>query len=131
MKKLMFAFLLSLTALLPSVAMADCFECGRIKSIEAYTTHRSSTGGAVAGAVVGGLIGNQVGSGDGKTVATVAGAAGGAYVGKKVAENSEKTMYRIVVRMEDGHLETVKQSSIKDLKVGSSVRIRNGKAVRL
>ena len=131
MKKLMFAFLLSLTALLPAVASADCFDCGRIKSIEAYTGHRSSTGGAIAGAVVGGLIGNQVGKGDGKTVATVAGAAGGAYVGKKVAENSEKTKYRIVVRMEDGHLETVTQNSVKGLKVGSAVRIRNGKAVHL
>lgn len=131
MNKLIFAFLLSFAALLPSVASADCFDCGRIKSIEAYTGHRSSTGGAIAGAVVGGLIGNQVGKGDGKTVATVAGAAGGAYAGKKIAENSEKTKYRIVVRMEDGHLETVHQSSIKGLKVGSAVRIRNGKAVRL
>jgi len=132
MKKLIAIVLLALVTLAtPMLASADCFDCGRIKSIEAYTGHRSGTGGAIAGAVVGGLIGNQVGGGDGKKVATVAGAVGGAYAGKKIAENSEKTKYRIVVRMEDGHLETVTQSSIKNLKVGSSVRIRDGKAVRL
>ena len=132
MKKILFACLMSLAALAtPVLASADCFDCGRIKSIEAYTGHRNATGGAIAGAVVGGLLGHQVGKGDGKTVATVAGAAGGAYAGKKIAENSEKTRYRIVVRMQDGRLERVEQTSIKGLKVGSSVRIRNGKAVHL
>ena len=132
MKKFLLACLLALTAVAtPMLEMADCFDCGRIKSIEAYTGHRNTTGGAIAGAVVGGLIGNQVGKGDGKTVATVAGAAGGAYAGKKIAENSEKTRYRITVRMEDGRIERVDQASIKGLKVGSSVRIKNGKAVRL
>ena len=114
-----------------SSVLAQCVDCGRVQRIEAYTTNRSGTGGAIAGAVVGGLLGNQVGGGTGKTVATVAGVAGGAYAGKKIAENSEKTRYRIVVRMEDGRLERVEQSSIKGLKVGTSVRIRNGKAVRL
>ena len=132
MKKLIAIFLFALITLAtPMLAAADCFDCGRIKSIEAYTGNRSGTGGAIAGAVVGGLLGNQVGSGDGKKVATVAGAVGGAFAGKKIAENSEKTKYRIVVRMEDGRLETVTQSSIKNLKVGTSVRVRDGKAVRL
>lgn len=132
MKKLIVMFLLSLVALAtPVLASAECFDCGRIQSIEAYTTNRSGTGGAVAGAVVGGVVGNQIGGGTGKTLATVGGAVGGGYLGKKIAENSEKTKYRVVVRMEDGRLETVTQSSVKDLKVGSSVRIKNGKAVRL
>ena len=132
MTKLIAVLLFALLSLAtPMPASADCFDCGRIKSIEAYTGNRSGTGGAIAGAVVGGLIGNQVGGGDGKKVATVAGAVGGAYAGKRIAENSEKTKYRIVVRMEDGRLETVSQSSVKNLKVGTSVRVRNGKAVRL
>ena len=132
MKKLIAVLLFSLMALaMPMLASADCFDCGRIKSIEAYSGHRSGTGGAIAGAVVGGVIGNQIGGGDGKKLATVAGAVGGAYAGKRIAENSDKTKYRIVVRMEDGRLETVTQSSIKNLKVGISVRIRDGKAVRL
>ena len=132
MNKLIAVFLLALITLAtPMLATADCFDCGRIKSIEAYTGNRSGTGGAVAGAVVGGLIGNQVGGGDGKKLATVAGVVGGAYAGKKIAENSGKTRYRIAVRMDDGRLETVTQSSIKNLQVGTSVRIRDGKAVRL
>lgn len=132
MKKLITVLMFSLMTLaMPMLASADCFDCGRIKSIEAYTGHRSGTGGAIAGAVVGGVIGNQVGGGDGKKLATVAGVVGGAYAGKKIAENSDKTKYRVVVRMEDGRLETVTQNSVKNLRVGTSVRIRDGKAVRL
>ena len=129
MKKI-FAVLLSIAALaMPLAAMADCSGCGTISKIEPYTTHKSTTGGAVAGALVGGLLGNQVGGGTGKTVATVAGAAGGADAGKKIAENSEKTMYRVTVRMEGGRDETVEQSSVKNMHVGSPVRISKGKAV--
>ena len=133
MKQYFLASVLALAALLgaPPPALAACGDCGRIKSIEAYTTNRSGTGGAVAGAVVGGLIGNQVGSGDGKKLATVAGAVGGAVAGKKIAENSQKTRHKVTVRMDDGHLETVHQGSVSGLRVGSAVRIRNGKAVRL
>ncbi len=132
MNKLIAIILLALAIVAtPMLASADCFDCGRITSIEAYTGHRSGTGGAIAGALVGGVVGNQVGGGDGKKLATVAGVVGGAYAGKKIAENSGKTRYRIVVRMENGRLETVTQGSIKNLKVGNSVRIRDGRAVRL
>jgi hypothetical protein len=84
MKKLIAMFLLCLVALAtPMMASAECFDCGKIKSIEAFTGNRSGTGGAVAGAVVGGLLGNQVGGGTGKTVATVAGVAGGAMPARR------------------------------------------------
>lgn len=132
MKKLFALFLVALFAIgTPFAVLAGCENCGKIKSIEPYSSHRSSTGGAVAGAVVGGLLGNQVGSGDGKKAATVAGVVGGAYVGKEIAQKSQKTRYRIVVRMDDGRLETVNQGSINNLHVGNYVRIRDGKAVRL
>ena len=132
MKKLFALLLLSLLALgAPLTAMADrCDNCGRITDIEAFTGHRNTTGGAVAGAVVGGLIGNQVGGGDGKKLATVAGAVGGAYVGKNIAEDSSRNKYRVTVRMDDGRLKTVTQNSVKNLRVGTAVRVRNGKAVR-
>ena len=113
-----------------SAALAQCYDCGRVQHIESYTTHRSGTGGAVAGAVIGGLLGNQVGGGDGKKVATVAGAVGGGYAGKHIAENSDKTRYRVTVRMEDGHVETVSQGSVNNLHVGDRVRVKNGKASR-
>lgn len=130
MKNVLMASLLSLAAMFAAPqAQAYCDNCGRITHIEAYTGHRSTTGGAITGAVVGGLLGNQVGGGDGKKLATVAGAVGGAYAGKNIAERSEKTRYRVSVRMEDGHTETVTQSSVGNLRVGSSVRIKNGRAV--
>ena len=132
MKTFLMASLLSLAALFAAPqAQAYCNNCGRVTNIESYTGHRSGTGGAVAGAVVGGLLGNQVGGGDGKKLATVAGAVGGAYAGKHIAERSEKTRYRVTVRLDDGHSETVTQSSVRDLHVGSSVRISNGRAVRI
>jgi outer membrane lipoprotein SlyB len=131
MKRFLLTCALALSALGASTAaLAQCYDCGRVQRIEAYTTKRSGTGGAVAGAVVGGLLGNQVGGGTGKTVATVAGVAGGAYAGKKIAENSEKTKYHVTVRMEDGHIETVNQSSVNNLHVGDRVRVKNGKATR-
>lgn len=130
MKNALMAVVLSLAAMFAAPqAQAYCNNCGRITHIETYSGHRSGTGGAIAGAVVGGLIGNQIGGGDGKKVATVAGAVGGAYAGKRIAEHSDKTRYRVTVRMEDGHSETVTQSSIGGLREGSSVRIKNGKAV--
>ena len=132
MKKLIAILLLSMLSLgLPIAAMA-CNDCGRVTHIEQFVGHRSTTGGAVAGAVVGGLIGNQVGGGSGKTLATVAGAAGGAYAGHEIAENSEKTKYKVTVRMDEGGYEkTVTQNSVKGIHVGTRVRVRHGKATRL
>jgi uncharacterized protein YcfJ len=131
MKKLLALLLVSLIALsAPLTVLARCDNCGRIQSIEAFTGHRNTTGGAVTGAVVGGLIGNQVGGGDGKKLATVAGAVGGAYVGKEIAENSERQKYRVTVLMNDGRVKSVTQNSVKNLRVGTYVRVRNGKAVR-
>ncbi len=130
MKNFLIASLLSLSALAASPqALADCSNCGRVTNIEAYTGHRSSTGGAVAGAVVGGLLGNQIGGGDGKTLATVAGVAGGAYAGKRIAENSEKTRYHVSVRLDNGSRSTISQSSVSGLQVGSRVKIQHGHVV--
>ena len=132
MKHFLLASLLSLAAVFAAPqAQAYCNNCGHVTNIEAYSGHRSGTGGAVAGAVVGGLIGNQIGAGKGKTLATVAGVVGGAYAGKNIAQKSDKTRYRVTVRLDDGHSETVTQSNVGNLRVGSAVAIKNGKAVRI
>ena len=132
MKKILAILMLSMLSLsLPMAALANCHDCGRVTHIEQFTGHRSETGGAVAGAVVGGLIGNQVGGGSGKTLATVAGVAGGAYVGKEIAENSERTKYHVTVRMDEGYEKTVTQNNLRGIQVGTRVRVRHGKAVRL
>ncbi|MEO8159941.1 MAG: glycine zipper 2TM domain-containing protein [Arenimonas sp.] len=130
-KSLALLMTVSVAFLAPMVAEANCNHCGRIKRLEPYTTSGNKTGGAVAGAVVGGLLGNQIGKGDGRKVATVAGAAGGAYAGKKIAQNSERTRWRITIRMDDGDVETVDQGSSKNLHVGDYVKVRDGKAYRL
>lgn len=129
-KTLILLFTVLLALLAPMAASADCYRCGVIKRLEPYTTSGNKTGGAVAGAVVGGLLGNQVGKGDGRKAATVAGAVGGAYAGKKIAENSERTRWRITVRMDNGRTEVVDQGSAKDLHAGDYVKIRDGKVYR-
>ena len=111
-----------------AAASYHCYECGTVSRIEQISGHRSTTGGMIIGGIAGGLIGNQIGGGSGKTVATVAGAAGGAYAGKKIAERSEKTRYRVTVRMEDGRVEVVTQSSVHHIHEGSHVIVHHGKA---
>lgn len=133
MKRILaFALLALATLSVSTAASADngCRNCGRIVNIETVSGHRSSTGGAVAGAIIGGAVGNQVGKGDGRQLATVAGVVGGAYVGKEIAENSDKTKYRVTVKMQDGRVLVRTQSSVRNLGVGSEVRVQNGR-VRL
>lgn len=131
MKKLLTLLLVCLFAVgTPLAALAYCDNCGRVVDIEQYTGHRNTTGGAVAGAIIGGAIGNQIGGGDGKKAATVAGVVGGAVVGKNIAENSQKHKYRVTVRMDRGGTKTVSQNKLNGIRVGTYVRVRNGKAVR-
>ena len=133
MSKKSIALLLAvlLAFLAPIAAQARCDNCGRVKRLEPYTTSGNKTGGAVAGAIIGGALGNQVGKGDGRKVATVAGAVGGAYAGKKVAENSERTRWKVTVRMDDGDVIVLDQGSAKNLHIGDYVKVRDGKAIRL
>ncbi|WP_395770523.1 glycine zipper 2TM domain-containing protein [Arenimonas sp.] len=104
----------------------DCAKCGVVTNIEKVSDAKSGTGGAVIGAVAGGLLGNQVGGGTGKTVATVAGVAGGAYAGKKIAEGNKE--YKITIRMRDGEIKHAHQETLNSIKVGSMVRLKDGKA---
>ena len=104
----------------------DCAKCGVVTQIEKVSDAKSGTGGAVIGAVAGGLLGNQVGGGTGKTVATVVGVAGGAYAGKKIAEGNKE--YKITIRMRDGEIKYAHQETLNSIKVGSMVRLKDGKA---
>lgn len=130
-KTLALLLVVFLSFLAPMAAQAECRRCGVITRLEPYTTSGNKAGGAVAGAVIGGVLGNQIGSGDGKKAATVAGAVGGAYAGKKIAENSERTRWRITVRMDNGRTEVVDQGSAKNLHRGDYVKIRDGRVYRL
>lgn len=111
----------------PSPAL--CVDCGTVESVTAFQREATPSGaGAVAGAVLGGLVGNQVGGGDGKTVATILGLIGGGGAGNAVEKRMKhEPAYRVTVRMEDGSVRTVEQSSA--VAVGSRVTVE-GNSIR-
>ena len=117
----------------------SCSTCGRVESAVAVERQGKVNGvavgnttigiGTVAGGVLGGVLGNQVGGGNGKTAMTVLGAAGGAYAGNTVEKNMKKvTVYQMRVRMNDGSVRTIEQSS--PMAAGSSVVVE-GNTLRL
>jgi outer membrane lipoprotein SlyB len=107
---------------------------GAIESIQVVRAAPESSGaGAIMGGLVGGLLGNQVGSGNGRTAATVAGAAGGALLGNNIEKNRNAQTadaYQLRVRLDNGSSTTITQSDVNDLRVGSRVRIADGRAYR-
>ncbi len=131
--KTLFAIALAAFALMgfSKPVLADsysgCYNCGVVKDIDTFKGKRSGTAGAVVGGVVGGAVGNQVGKGDGRKAATVAGVVGGAIVGKKIAENNDKTEYDITVKMDNGDTRVITQKKIGSIKVGSRVKVKDGK----
>jgi outer membrane lipoprotein SlyB len=92
---------------------AVCATCGTIESVTAFQKKGEGTGvGAVGGAVVGGLLGHQVGGGGGKNAMTVLGAIGGGVAGNEIEKRHRATtLYSVKVRMDDGSLRTLTQSS--------------------
>lgn len=119
--------------------VAACATCGTVESSVAVQRQGKVNGvdvgnttigiGTVAGGVLGGVLGNQVGGGNGKTALTVLGAAGGAYAGNTVEKNMKKvTVYQMRVRMDNGSVRTIEQSS--PVAAGSSVVVE-GNSLRL
>jgi outer membrane lipoprotein SlyB len=113
-----------------SSAAAACSDCGVVESIRAVETKGQGSGlGAIGGAVVGGILGNQVGRGSGRTAATVVGAGAGAYAGNEVEKSSRSSVsYQVRVRMSDGSIRTLHESSQPALSVGQKVRV-NGSEI--
>lgn len=106
---------------------------GTVDSIQITRVNPTSGGaGAVVGGLLGALVANQVGSGSGRTVATLAGAAGGAYVGNEVEKNRAqgRDAYQISIRLDNGDYRTIVQDDVNDLRVGSRVRVIDGRAYR-
>ena len=105
---------------------------GVVDSIELMRgSSDNAVAGTIIGGVVGGVVGHQIGGGTGNTVATVAGAVGGAVVGHEIGRsNAEGDAYRVRVRFDNGGYQTTTQASIGDMRVGDSVRVENGQALR-
>jgi outer membrane lipoprotein SlyB len=95
------------------VAAAACATCGVIEAVTPFEQKGEGTGiGAVAGGVLGGVLGNQVGGGNGKKAMTVLGAVGGGMAGHEIEKRQRSTtQYSVKVRMEDGTMRTVTQST--------------------
>ncbi len=92
---------------------SGCASCGVIEAVTPFEKKGEGSGvGAVAGGVIGGVLGNQVGGGNGKKAMTVLGAVGGGMAGHEIEKRQRATtVYAVKVRMEDGSLRSVTQSS--------------------
>ncbi|GLC95747.1 hypothetical protein Tamer19_51560 [Cupriavidus sp. TA19] len=106
---------------------------GRVESIEPITSTQGSSGllGTVIGGAAGGLLGHQVGGGRGQTAATIGGAVVGAVAGNQIekrAGSNTQNAYRVNVRLDDGRVATVTQSSLGNLQVGMRARVANDMA---
>jgi outer membrane lipoprotein SlyB len=112
---------------------ADAATYGTIDSIQVVRVDPATSGaGAVAGGLLGALAGNQIGAGSGRTAATAAGAIGGAVIGNQVEANRNlpHEVYQISVRLDNGDYRTVNQDNVTDLRVGSRVRMVDGRVYR-
>jgi outer membrane lipoprotein SlyB len=97
----------------PVAVAAVCNTCGVIESVTPFQQKGEGSGvGAVAGGVLGGVVGHQVGGGNGKKAMTVLGAIGGGLAGNEIEKRQRATtLYAVKVRMEDGTLRSVTQST--------------------
>ena len=107
-----------------------CASCGRVEAVTPVERKGTPQGvGAVAGGVLGAVVGNQVGKGSGRAIATIIGAVGGGVAGNEIEKNTRKeTVYQVLVRMDDGSLRTVEQSTLPS--VGAAVVV-DGNTLRL
>ena len=110
------------TAAAPAAPL-PCAQCGVVEAVTPFEKKGEGSGvGAVGGAVVGGLIGSQIGGGSGKKAMTVIGAVGGGLAGNEIEKRQRATtLYSVKVRMDDGSLRTVTQSTAPS--VGQKVTV--------
>ena len=97
---------------------------GVVERIDTVEAKKDSLLGAAIGAGVGAVVGNQIGRqmNDAKTTGTVAGAVGGGLLGNAIEKHQRQTVvYDVNVRMEDGTLRTVRESTSPA--VGEKVRV--------
>jgi len=105
------------------VAAAVCRECGVVDAITPVKVQGQTNGvGAVAGGVGGALVGNRIAGGNNRTLGGVVGAVGGGLLGNAIEKHQRTTtVYDVTVRMEDGSVRTVRESTSPA--VGEKVRV--------
>jgi outer membrane lipoprotein SlyB len=107
------------------VAAAACRECGVVESINAVKVQGQTNGvGALAGGATGALVGNRIAGNNNRTLGGVVGAVGGGLIGNAIEKHRrETTVYDVNVRMDDGSLRTVRESTAPA--VGEKVRVES------
>jgi outer membrane lipoprotein SlyB len=105
------------------VAAAVCRECGVVEAVNAVKVEGKTNGtGAVAGGLGGALVGNRIAGGGNRTLGGVVGAVGGGLLGNAIEKHERTTtVYDVNVRMSDGSLRTVRESTAPAL--GEKVRV--------
>ncbi len=108
-----------------------CASCGVVESMRTIELRGDASGiGAVTGGVTGAVLGNSMGRGRGNTAMTIIGAAGGALAGNEIEKSMKKRYaYRVTVRMDDGSIRTLSQSTPTAFAVGAKVRLVDGTLV--
>lgn len=120
----------------PAAAGANCYDCGTVTAIETGAGSRMPNAtGAVVGGVVGGVAGRELAKdrtdSEGRVnTATAAGAVAGAVIGNAI-QNRSGIGYNVHVRMNDGRQVVLMQDDVARLRVGSPVRVVNGRALAL
>ena len=78
--------------------------------------------GALAGGATGALVGNRIAGSNNRTLGGVVGAVGGGLIGNAIEKHHRAGIaYDVNVRMQDGTLRTVRQSTAPA--VGEKVRV--------
>ena len=107
----------------PQVAAATCQECGVVESVNPVKVEGQVNGvGALAGGATGALVGNRIAGGNNRTLGGVVGAVGGGLIGNAIEKHKRQTtVYDVSVRMQDGSLRTVRESTSPA--IGEKVRV--------
>jgi outer membrane lipoprotein SlyB len=105
------------------VAAASCHECGVVESVTAVKVQGQTNGvGAVAGGVGGAVVGNRIAGNNNRALGGVIGAVGGGLLGNAIEKHQRTTTaYDVNVRMSDGSLRTVRESTAPAM--GEKVRV--------
>ena len=104
-------------------AVSACATCGVIDGYSIVKVQGQNNGvGAVAGGLGGALVGSQIAGRHDRTLGGVIGAVGGGLLGNAI-ETHQRTVteYDVRVRMADGSIRTVRQSTVPN--VGQRVNI--------
>ena len=114
-------------------AVRYCGNCGTVESVNVVQV-KGDAGylGTIGGGLAGVLLGSQVGGGNGRTAAEIAGAVGGALAGREVEKRvGNSTHYEVLVRLENGGIQTISTPADPGLRTGEKVRIVDGGLTRI